>query len=126
MSREPRWNYPFEAAREAVVNAVTHRDRARYAEIGVVRYADRMEILSRGALQNSTTVRKMLAGRRSPRNLVISEVIRDRRYADAHGMGIRNKIVPLLRARNGVAPEFDADEDHLKLARRRGSGDVRR
>ena len=126
MRRERRWNYPFETVREAVVNAVNYRDRTRYEEIEVVRYADRIEILSPAALQNSMTVRKTLAGRRSPRSLLISEVIRDRGYADARGMGIRNKIVPLLRARNGVAPEFDADEDHLKLARRRGSGDMRR
>ena len=121
MRRERRWHYPFEAVREAVVNAVTHRDWTRYEEIEVVRYADRMEILSPGALQNSMTVQKMLAGRRSPRNLLISEVMRDYGYADARGMGIRSKIVPLLRDRNGVAPEFDANEDHVRLTMRRGA-----
>ena len=121
MRRERRWHYPFEALREAVVNAVTHRDWTRYEEIEVARYVDRVEILSPGALQNSMTVKKMIAGRRSPRNLLISEVMRDYGYADARGMGVRNKIVPLLRARNGVAPEFDANEDHLRLTMRRGA-----
>ena len=32
------------------------------------------------------------------------------------------EIVPLLRARNGLAPEFDADEDHPKLTMSRRSG----
>ena len=126
MSRQRRWHYPFEAVREAVVNSVTHRDWTRYEEIAVVRYADRMEILSPGALPNFMSVQKMLAGRRSPRNLLISDVMRDYGYADARGMGVRNKIVPLLQARNGVAPEFDADEDHLKLTMRRGPEDARR
>ena len=121
MRRERRWHYPIEAMREAVVNAVTHRDWTRYEEIEVARYVDRVEILSPGALQNSMTVQKMIAGRRSPRNLLISEVMRDYGYADARGMGVRNKIVPLLRARNGVAPEFDANEDHLRLTMRRGA-----
>ena len=121
MRRERRWHYPFEALREAVVNAVTHRDWTRYEEIEVARYVDRVEILSPGALQNSMTVQKMIAGRRSPRNLLISEVMRDYGYADARGMGVRNKIVPLLRALNGVAPEFDANEDHLRLTMRRGA-----
>ena len=121
MRRERRWHYPFEALREAVVNAVTHRDWTRYEEIEVARYVDRLEILSPGALQNSMTVQKMMAGRRSPRNLLISEVMRDYGYADARGMGVRNKIVPLLRERNGVAPEFDANEDHLRLTMRRGA-----
>ena len=35
-------------------------------------------------------------------------------------MGVRNKIVPLLRERNGVEPDFDANEDHLRLTMRRG------
>ena len=126
MRRQRRWHYPFEAVREAVVNSVIHRDWTRYEEIEVVRYADRMEILSPGGLPNSMSVQKMLAGRRSPRNLLISDVMRDYGYADARGMGIRKKIVPLLQARNGVAPEFDADEDHLKLTMRRGPEDVRR
>lgn len=90
-----------------MVNAVTHRDCTRYEEIEVVRYADRMEILSPGAPQNSMTVQKMVAGRRSPRNL-ISEVMRDYGCVDARGMGIRNKIVLLLLDRNRLAPEFDA------------------
>ena len=36
-------------------------------------------------------------------------------------MGVRNKIVPLLRECNGVAPEFDANEDHLRLTMRRAA-----
>ena len=69
-------------------------------------------------------LRKMLAGQRLPRNLLISEVLRDYDYADARGMGIRNKIVPLMRSRNGVAPEFEATEDHVRLTLRRGPGGV--
>ena len=121
MRRQRRWHYPLEAVREAVVNAVTHRDWTRYEEIEVARYVDRVEILSPGALQNSMTVQKMMAGRRSPRNLLISDVMRDYGYADARGMGVRNKIVPLLRECNGVAPEFDANEDHLRLTMRRAA-----
>ena len=125
MRRERRWHYPLEALREAVVNAVTHRDWTRYEEIEVARYVDRVEVLSPGALQNSMTVQKMIAGRRSPRNLLISDVMRDLGYADARGMGVRNKIIPLLQERNGVAPEFEANEDHLRLTMRRGPADGR-
>ena len=121
MRRQRRWHYPLEAVREAVVNAVTHRDWTRYEEIEVARYVDRVEIVSPGALQNSMTVQKMMAGRRSPRNLLISDVMRDYGYADARGMGVRNKIVPLLCECNGVAPEFDANEDHLRLTMRRAA-----
>jgi ATP-dependent DNA helicase RecG len=120
MRRVRRWHYPVEALREAVVNALAHRDWTRYEEIEVTRYVDRLEILSPGALQNSMTVEKMLAGQRSPRNLLIVEVLRDYGYVDARGMGIRNKIIPLLREQNGVDPEFEATADYLKLTMRRG------
>ena len=118
MRRERRWVFPVEAVREAIVNALAHRDWTRYEEIEVARYADRLEILSPGALQNSMTVEKMIAGQRSPRNPLIVEVLRDYGYVDARGMGVRNKIIPLLLEHNGTEPEFIATEDHLRLVLR--------
>ena len=120
MRRERRWLYPVEALREAIVNALAHRDWTRYEEIEIARYADRLEVLSPGALQNSMTVEKMVAGQRSSRNPSIVEVLRDYGYVDARGMGVRNKIIPLLLEHNGTEPEFIATEDHLRLVLRRG------
>ena len=120
MRRERRWLYPVEALREAIVNALAHRDWTRYEEIEVARYAHRLEVLSPGALQNSMTVEKMIAGQRSPRNPSIVEVLRDYGYVDARGMGVRNKIIPLLMEHNGAEPEFIATEDHLRLVLRDG------
>jgi Predicted transcriptional regulator containing an HTH domain and an uncharacterized domain shared with the mammalian protein Schlafen len=119
MRRERRWHYPLEAVREAVVNALAHRDWTRYEEIEITRYRDRLEILSPGALQNTMTVEKMIAGQRSPRNPLIVNVLRDYGYVDARGMGVRNKIIPLLKEQNGLEPEFRATEDHLRLIMRR-------
>lgn len=124
MRRERRWSYPVEALREAIVNALAHRDWTRYEEIEVSRYVDRLEILSPGALQNSMTVEKMIAGQRSPRNSLIVEVLRDYGYVDARGMGVRNKIIPLLREQNGTEPEFIATEDHLRLVMRMAQRDT--
>jgi ATP-dependent DNA helicase RecG len=64
--RETQWLYPIEAIRELVVNALAHRDWTRSIEIEVGIYIDRFEIISPGALQNSMTIEKMLAGQRSP------------------------------------------------------------
>lgn len=121
MRRERRWHYPVEAIREATINALAHRDWTRYEEIEIVRYQHRLEILSPGALHNSITVAKMIAGQRSPRNPLIVDVLRDYGYVDARGMGIRNKIIPLLRDQNGVEPEFQATDDHLNLVMHSGS-----
>ena len=120
MRRERRWHYPLEALRESIVNALVHRDWTRHEEVEVARYGDRLEVTSPGALPNTMTVDKMIAGQRSPRNPLIVDVLRDYGYVDARGMGVRNKIIPLLREWNRVEPEFHAAEDHLKLIMRTG------
>jgi ATP-dependent DNA helicase RecG len=107
--------------REGVVNAFAHRDWTRLEDVEIVRYSDRLEIKSPGALLNSMTIEKMLVGQRSHRNPVIVEVLRDYGYADARGMGVRKKIVPLVRQQNGVDPEFVATVDYLLVRMPRGA-----
>ena len=115
MRRKRHWHYPLPVLREAIINALAHRDWTRYEETEVVRYGDRLEVLSPGALQNSMTIEKMLAGQRSARNPLIVDVLRDYGYVESRGMGVRKKIVPLLREQNGTVPEFVSTEDYLKL-----------
>ncbi len=110
--RELNWIYPAEAIREVFLNALAHRDWTRFLEIEVGIYKDRLEIISPGALPNSMTIEKMLAGQRSPRNPLIMEVLRDYRYVDYRGMGIRTKIVPLIKNKKNIV--FEATEDYLK------------
>ncbi|MCK5522065.1 MAG: putative DNA binding domain-containing protein [Thiomargarita sp.] len=112
--RETQWLYPIEAIRELVINALAHRDWTRSVEIEVGIYVDRFEIISPGALQNSMTIEKMLAGQRSPRNILIMEILRDYGYVDYRGMGIRTKVIPLMRRINQAEPIFEATEDYVK------------
>ncbi len=112
--RQIEWLYPIEAIRELVVNALAHRDWTRSVEIEVGIYVDRFEIISPGSLQNSMTIEKMLAGQRSPRNILIMEVLRDYGYVDYRGMGIRTKVIPLMRRINHAEPIFEATEDYVK------------
>jgi predicted HTH transcriptional regulator len=120
LRRQRTWHYPPEALREAIINALAHRDWTRALEVEIVAYADRLEILSPGALQNSMTIEKVLAGQRSPRNPIIVEVLRDYGYVDARGMGVRNKIVPLMREANGTELGFEATEDHVRVVLPKG------
>jgi ATP-dependent DNA helicase RecG len=114
LRRETQWFYPLEAVREALINALAHRDWTRFVEIEVSNYSDRLEVISPGAMPNSMTVEKMKAGQRSPRNTIVMEVLRDYGYVDFRGMGVRIKIVPLTKALTGKDPEFDLTDDHLK------------
>ncbi len=112
--RESEWFYPVEAVREIFINALAHRDWTRFVEIEVGSYSNRFEVVSPGALPNSMTVEKMIAGQRAPRNPIIMEVLRDYGYVDYRGMGIRTKVIPLMKKSNLVDPIFEATEDYLK------------
>ena len=106
--------YPLEAIREIVINALVHRDWTRSVDIEVGLYEDRLEVISPGGLHNSMTVEKMIAGRRYARNSILMEIMRDYGYMDHRGMGIRSKVLPLLREQNCPEPTFEASEDYLK------------
>lgn len=112
--REKSWLYPFEAIREILINAFAHRDWTRFVDVEIAGYQDRLEIISPGALPNSMTIEKVLAGQRSARNPVVVEILRDYGYVDARGMGIRTKVVPLIKKLSGKAPEFLASDDFFK------------
>ena len=112
--REAKCLYPMDAIREVIVNALAHRDWTRFVDIEVGIYSNRIEVISPGALQNLMTIEKMIAGQRSPRNTIIMEVLRDYGYVDFRGMGVRTKIIPLMKQFNHVEPIFEATEDYLK------------
>ncbi len=114
MRRETHWHYPWQAIREAVINALAHRDWTRAVDIEISCYSDRIEIISPGKLQNSMTIEKMIAGQRSPRNPLIMEILRDYAYVDARGMGVRTKIIPLMKSFNNSMPDFELTDDYLK------------
>jgi ATP-dependent DNA helicase RecG len=56
----------------------------------------------------------MIAGQRSPRNPLLVDILRDYGYVDARGMGIRNKVIPLVRKMTGRDPIFEVTDDYLK------------
>ena len=112
--RRERWDYPIEAVREAIVNAIAHRDYTigvMYIELSI--YSDRLEIISPGRLPNTVTVGKMRAGYRASRNELIKEVLRDYRYIEATGLGVPRKIVAGMRAHNGTNPDLVEEESRF-------------
>ena len=115
LRRDSLYRYSLDAVREAILNAFVHRDWTRSSEVEVVNYADRLEVISPGTLQNAMTIEKMLAGQRSARNPIIVEIMRDYGYVDSRGMGVRRKIVPLMRNFSGKDAAFDLTDDYLRV-----------
>ena len=105
--RMERPAYPVEAIREAVVNAVIHRDYLlANTDIELVIYEDRLEIISPGRLPNGITPERMRAGARAARNQILKDVMRDYRYLEHMGMGIPRKIIRGMREHNGTEPDL--------------------
>jgi ATP-dependent DNA helicase RecG len=122
--REKIWLYPKDAVREAVINALAHRDWSRSIDIMITNYCDRLEINSPGAFLNSMNIEKMISGQRIHRNQIIAGALRDYDYIDGRGMGVRTRIIPAMRTLNKTDPIFEATEDYIKtiLPRRKTSG----
>jgi predicted HTH transcriptional regulator len=101
--------YPIEALREALVNAVVHRDYSRYGEsIRVFYYTDRIEIHSPGLLLPGVTVEQMEKGEVQSRlrNPVLTNLLRDvPGYMERIGSGIRFMLDETSRM-GLAAPQF--------------------
>lgn len=105
--REPHYLLPLEAVREAIVNALVHRDyllTATNIELSI--YADRMEVISPGRPPNGITTERMRVGCRAARNQLIKDTMRDYGYMEHMGMGIPRKMFATMRDANLPEPEI--------------------
>ena len=114
--RIDRWEYPEIVIREAIVNALVHRDYSiSGTDIMLAIYSDRLEIQSPGKLPNTVTIDGMKSGMRYARNQTLVNIMRDYGYVDARGMGVRNKIIPGMHAHNNTEPDFIEEENRFTV-----------
>lgn len=108
--------YPPEVLREAIVNAVIHRDYLLSStDIELAIYSDRLEIISPGRLPNGITTDRMRTGCRAARNQLLKDVMRDYGYLEHMGMGVPRKIILGMRAHNGTEPALVEEEERFVL-----------
>ena len=118
-TRRRIWDYPEEAVQELIINALIHRDWTKQDLVRVVAYSDRLEVISPGALPNGLTVEDVQRGASRVRNTGMARVFSRYGYLESQGMGIRLKVIPLMREHNGCDPEFEATEQHFKVTLRK-------
>ncbi|MBM3127867.1 MAG: DeoR family transcriptional regulator [Chloroflexi bacterium] len=115
--REDRAEYPIPAVREAIVNAVAHRDYAiRGDEIRVLMFSDRIEVYSPGRLPGHVTVENIVDERFS-RNEVIAQVLADLGFIERLGYGI-DRMIRQMREWGLPAPRFAETTNGFKVTLR--------
>lgn len=102
---------PLEALREAVVNALVHRDYSLRGEaVRIFYYSNRVEIHNPGLLVPGLSLEELKQGhsRSKPRNPVIASILRDMpgNYMERVGTGIPF-ILNQMRSLNLPDPEFN-------------------
>ena len=99
--------YPESAIREAVVNAVAHRDYSHFVRgsyIQIRLFADRLEVQTPGGLYGGVT-EDNLEDEQSTRNRVLMRLLEDLHLVENRGSGIR-AMLEAMRAANLEPPRF--------------------
>jgi ATP-dependent DNA helicase RecG len=98
--------YPPEALRELLVNAVAHRDyNIQGDNIHLYLFADRIEIHSPGSLPGPVTLDNLLEARFS-RNAIIVQTLADLGFVERLRYGL-NRVVEVVRQQNLRPPRFE-------------------
>lgn len=118
---EKRAEIPPAALREAVINALVHRDYTIAGPTRIFVLADRVEVRSPGRPPNSVDAEAMRAGVHVTRNPHIYSRVADAQLATRAGTGIR-RIARLLREDGGreLGIRISEAEVALILPRRAG------
>jgi ATP-dependent DNA helicase RecG len=117
---------PLEALREAVVNAVVHRDYSLSGTaVRIFYYPDRVEIYNPGVLLPGVSLAALREGKApsQPRNPVIASVLRDMPggYMERVGSGI-SFMLSQTRVLGWPAPEFKEQGEFVVIFRRKAVG----
>lgn len=116
--------YPIVAVREAVLNALVHRDYSIQGTILISIYPDRLTISSPGGLNEIYSIEDLKTGISSTRNPNLANIFYRLGYIEAYGTGIprimksyQHKGVPEIKVSDALffisLPSMLSDEDQL-------------
>lgn len=105
--RKEVWDYPLEALREAIINAIVHRDYTAPSNVQVEIYDDRIEIWNPGRLLPGITIADLYKKEHKSviRNKQIAQLFYDMGYIEKYGSGTI-KILELCKLHGIPSPEF--------------------
>jgi predicted HTH transcriptional regulator len=88
-----KFELPYDAVKEAIVNAVCHRDYTSKASVQVMLFSDRLEVMSPGALPRGMTITKLAKPHKSiPVNPHLANAMYLAGYVERAGTGTEDII----------------------------------
>jgi ATP-dependent DNA helicase RecG len=123
LAREETTEYPLPVVREAIVNAIAHRDYSIRGEgARVLMFSDRLEVYSPGRLPGHVTLAN-LKDERYSRNEAIVAVLSDMGYIERLGYGI-DRMIATMQEAGLPEPLFDEMSAGFKVTLRSASPDI--
>ena len=111
--REERLELPESALREAVVNAIAHRDYRSTANVQVYIFQDRVEIVTPGGLPPGMR-EEQLGSKSVPRNPLLFSMLYRMKLVEQIGSGIR-RIHDACREHGAAEPIIEVSPDWVTL-----------
>jgi len=115
-------DFPEESYREAVLNAVLHRDYLSTGSVFVKHYPDRLEVSNPGGFIAGITPENILRQNSHPRNRRLAEVLRRIGLIEKAGMGVK-RIFYLQLVSGKLPPNYWTDGHSVRVTLFNGSLD---
>lgn len=114
-SRVTRWEYPLEAVREAVANALCHRDYRLDGNIQIRLFDSHIEFWNPGSLSPVLSIEDLLKDHDSiQRNTKVAEGFYNAGFIEKWGTGTL-RMAEFLQKNGHPAPEFETDTNRFRL-----------
>ncbi|MGL4362892.1 MAG: RNA-binding domain-containing protein [Cellulosilyticaceae bacterium] len=106
-------DYPEDAVREALLNAIVHRDYTFSGSTFINLYSDRLEIISLGGLVSGLSLEAAMLGASQARNEKLASLFYRMKLIEAYGTGI-SKIISCYKGLL-VQPKFENVEGAFRV-----------
>lgn len=117
--RTTHWEYPLEAVREALANAICHRDYRLEGNVQIRLFDTQLEFWNPGSLLPGLSIEDLLKEHESmPRNTKIAEGFYNSGYIERWGTGTL-RMDEFLRGSGHPGPEFETTATRFRLRFRR-------
>lgn len=108
-------DFPEGAVREALINAVVHRDHTRAHPVVIEHSPEVLVITSPGSLVAGVTTANLLTHPSAPRNPALAKAMRTLGFAEEVGRGIDRIYREMIRSGRAL-PRFDAAPDQVRVS----------